>query len=228
MSEKEFQQSLGRTSIRSRATENTVAYTIVATCGSEQRVFRVPYVKTIDLKVLRKLSPNAADIVDLYSNIESRFFHGELLNNSKHPKDQKLQATAQRFLPDLKSGRFDAGFDQNRLKDLLQMYQGPIAAVRLVPKVVDFDKWKFLSFVDPTYPEEARESKVETKVELEITVDPASGYVKGLRIVRGNRLFTEASTDAAIQWIFDPAQNLTNPVKITLDYSLGCKVEERP
>lgn len=224
ISENDFQQSVARASSKARSTTGAVAYTIVANCSAGQKTFKVPYVETVDLKRLRSQSAAVAEVVELYSSLEARFFHGDQISRIKHPKDQQLQLNAQAFVEALKSGRFDVGFESGRLQEILEMYKGPLSAVEPEPKLLDFEKWKLTSYVDPSYPTVEKPPKVETKVELEVSVDPTSGHVKSLRILRGNPLFNASTTDAAVQWSFDPAQSVFNPLKLTVDYSLGCRV----
>jgi hypothetical protein len=226
MSEKDFRQALLQVSFRSNTVDEAPGFTIVATCEDGQRIVKVPNSQTFDLKALRKRSPTAAEIVDLYSSLEKRFVHGEL-NTVKPPKDQQLQAAAQKSVPDLKSGRFEAGFEPGRLKEILAMYAGPIAALTPMPKLVDFEKWKFLSYVDPAYPTPlptGKQMQGPTTVELEFYVDPTTGYIRNFRIVRGSELYRTVTTDAVVQWVFDPHQKLPAPLRLTLDYSQGCKV----
>jgi hypothetical protein len=218
----DFQMAMERVALKGRKS-NGRSYTVVAICGTEENVFEVPALGTFDLNALPEHSPGAAQIVQLYSEVQKRLFSNDPLNAGKPSKDKELQATAQKLLPVLKSGKFDKGFGGGRLKELFITYQGPVSGMRPVPKLVNYEKWTFLSYVDPAYPPVPKPNGIDPRVELELSVDLAGGYVRSLRITRGDRFYTTVSTDAAVQWKFDPAQRLDNPIKLTLDYSLPCR-----
>src|SRR5262249_29688067 len=130
----DFQAAMERVALKGPRTGSGTGYTVVAICGAEENVFEVPTLGTFDLKALHEQLPGAAQIVELYSEVEKRVFPNDNLSGGKHSKDKELQASAQKLLPVLKSGRFDKGFASSRLKDLLSMYQGPISGMQPVPK----------------------------------------------------------------------------------------------
>lgn len=66
---------------------------------------------------------------------------------------------------------------------------------------------KLLERVTPTYPEAARNARLEGMVLIECTIG-ADGTVKSTRVVRGEPMgLTEAAIKAVSQWKFDPVRN---------------------
>ena len=194
---------------------DTVAYTIVASCGAAQKVFETPYLEQLDLKGLRKRAPDAAQIVDLYS----RVWKIALANR------YEAQVRVESLLSELKSGRFDAGFDHGRMAQVLEMYRGPVTYHAPQPILVD-DKWEFTNFVPGVYPPLARQARIQSKVELELTVDSATGRVTDANVISGHVLLRQSALDAARQWVFSTNQVLPEKLTVTLDYSLVCRVTQ--
>jgi TonB family protein len=210
---------------RNAAIDDTVGYTVVASCGATQRVFNVPYLETLDLEELRKQSPDASHIIDLYSEVGKRVFPNEPLNGMNHQKDYELQRTAQSFIPDLRSGSFDAAFPKGRLAAILDVYQGPVQAVEPQPVLVD-TQWHFANYVNPVYPPLARMAAIQSKVQLELTVDTTTGRVTDARVLSGHELMRQSALDAAKQWTFSTNQSLPAEITAALDYSLTCKLTQ--
>lgn len=221
--ESDFRQTIDTVSLQRRDVNSGISYTIIAGCGSEDRVFRIPNVQTLDVGALRRQSASGAQLLDLYSVVAKRVFANDTLNAPKPSKRRELEANAQKLLPLLKSGRFDRAFDGDFLPVALTRYLGPSAVIQSAPKLVDANNWRFVSYVDPLYPQPAKRMPMDAKVDLELVVDPTSGRIRSLKILKGDPSFTQVTTDAVIQWVFDPAQRFPTPLRVTLDYSTSCK-----
>ena len=74
---------------------------------------------------------------------------------------------------------------------------------------------KLLKKVNPIYPAEARQARLEGLVLLECTIDP-TGRVASTKTIRGEPMgLTEAAAAAVRQWEFEPATNAAGrPVEV--------------
>ena len=67
--------------------------------------------------------------------------------------------------------------------------------------------------VEPAYPEEAKERHIKGLVQMLVTV-AKDGSVKGVKIVEGNPLLTDAAIEAVMQWRYTPFMNCGQPVEM--------------
>lgn len=79
--------------------------------------------------------------------------------------------------------------------------------------------------VEPEYPEQAREQKIQGVVVLEVHVG-ADGAVQDVQAVSGPPLLIKASTDAVKQWRFRPHTNNGRPVDMQSRVSLNFRLPE--
>jgi TonB family protein len=77
---------------------------------------------------------------------------------------------------------------------------------------------KLVTFVDAVYPEAARVSRLQSNVDLELTID-AQGKVSGARVVApvGNG-FDEAAAEAARRFVFEPAKRGDHAIPARIKY----------
>jgi TonB family protein len=130
--------------------------------------------------------------------------------------DLTLQADASKLIPELMSGRFDAGLTlalvgkaiPNTLsfRDLLRGYSGPVNPIRaaegIIPQLVDAQSWKFASYTPPAYPPLALQARIQGQVELELTIDPATGNVTAVKAISGHPILIANAAAAARTWQF--------------------------
>ena len=67
--------------------------------------------------------------------------------------------------------------------------------------------------VEPVYPQNAKDAKIEGPVQVEIAVNENGDVVKA-RAVNGNELLREAAVEAAKQWKFKPTELQGKPVEV--------------
>ena len=79
--------------------------------------------------------------------------------------------------------------------------------------------------VEPEYPEQAREQKIQGVVVLEVHVG-ADGAVQDVQAVSGPPLLIKASTDAVKRWRFKPHANNGRPVEMQSRVSLNFRLPE--
>lgn len=81
-----------------------------------------------------------------------------------------------------------------------------------------------LSEVKPVYPKEARESKIEGRVILDILIDGA-GKVRDAKVVEGEDIFRKPALDAIKKFLFKPAKTDGQAVAVRIRYTLNFKLE---
>lgn len=79
--------------------------------------------------------------------------------------------------------------------------------------------------VEPEYPEQAREQKIQGVVVLDVHVS-ADGAVQDVQAVSGPPLLIAASTDAVKRWRFKPRTNNGRPVEMQSRVSLNFRLPE--
>lgn len=89
-------------------------------------------------------------------------------------------------------------------------YVDPLGAVRVGGAIKQPRKLKNVS---PTYPEIARQARVQGVVILECTIDPR-GEVVHVKVLRGIPLLDVAAVDAVKQWVYEPT--LVDGVAVTV------------
>jgi TonB family protein len=84
--------------------------------------------------------------------------------------------------------------------------------------------------VEPEYPQEAREKRIEGTVVLQVQISEA-GDVKEARLISGHPLLAPAAIEAVKQWKYKPYLLNGEPVqvetRVTVDFRLNPKPAER-
>ena len=211
------------------------SFGIVAQCGASAVSLELPIAEKVDLERLRRDHPEMARLWDLAPEITDPVFGTKdpFYGRAKED-DLALQRAGAKLVPELDSGRYDAGlaaavrgnvgtWRSPSFRALLENYSGPIdAEMRPVPRLLDAGAYRFSRFVDPNYPALALQARVQGKVELQLTLEPATGVVLVASAVSGHPLLKAVAIDAARQWRFAP-NSVDSPVlNLTLDFSLRC------
>ncbi len=93
--------------------------------------------------------------------------------------------------------------------------------------LVDF--WKvekqpvLIEQVDPEYPEQALQEGLEGDVLIKFKVEK-NGQVGELRVLDGEKIFTQAALEAIRQFIFEPAMQDNRPVRVWVPWSIKFKL----
>jgi protein TonB len=70
-----------------------------------------------------------------------------------------------------------------------------------------------LSFVNPVYPAEAKQNRIQGIVSLQITIGK-TGHVENISITSGPQELVQASIDAVQQWVYKPTLLNGEPVDV--------------
>jgi protein TonB len=81
-----------------------------------------------------------------------------------------------------------------------------------------------ISWVDPVYPAEAKQNRVQGKVELEITIDK-EGRVSDVTVAGGPAELIRSAVDAVRQWVYRPTllngEPVTVQTTVDINYTLA-------
>jgi len=209
---------------------------IVAQCGGQSLVLRVPSARLVDMDRLEQAYPRIARLWKLHEQIlEVAFGSENLFWDSKRKNNLSHQDDGERLIPQLRSGRYDDGLAAARkagtgnpadssFRRILEHYRGPVTQEdvekRPVPRLLDAGAYRFTRFAAPEYPMLAIQGRVEGKVKLRLTVDGVTGEVRGASAVSGHPLLCPSAEEAARLWRLEPGSARSGGVEVTLEYAL--------
>jgi TonB family protein len=215
-----------------------ISFGIVAQCGSSSIAFGLPISEKVDLKGLQRTHPELTRLWNLTSEITDQVFGSkDIFHDRTEADDLMLQRTGESLVPDLTSGRYDVGltaavkgnvgtWQSPSFRSLLTNYRGPVNATEasegFVPHLLNAQAYQFSHFAAPSYPRMAMLARIEGKVELQLTLQPATGEVLDALVVSGHPLLAPSAIDAAKQWRFKPNSIDSETVRLTLDFALRC------
>jgi hypothetical protein len=118
-------------------TDDAASQTIVARCGSQQKMFELPDQETLRFEALQHADKHVTDFWDLAATMEAHAFGNDFSLAKLTPEeDKQAQDLGAKLVPEIKSGRYDQGFsDQScayaecnahNAASALQGYTGPI------------------------------------------------------------------------------------------------------
>jgi TonB family protein len=214
---------------------------VVAACGTAERIFKLPNFK-MNQAILERKSQQTVELTNLEHQVLTKAFGSENLNTLLS------QTAGAESVPDF--SKFRSGFwfcfrgghpaipasvqtnvdptfgkdcDWSKLQNILASYKHPAEGIRgRNARLVNPSNLKLLKYVPALYSPIFVQARVQGAVELELNVDKDTGYVKDVIVVRGSDHFNAKAEDAAKQWQFDPKQNIPNPVRLTLDFTIKC------
>ena len=70
-----------------------------------------------------------------------------------------------------------------------------------------------VSWINPVYPAEAKQNRIQGVVTLEITIDK-EGHVSQVTVTDGPAELTQAASDAVAQWVYKPTLLNGQPVTV--------------
>ncbi len=216
----------------------TISFGIVAQCGDSLQTFAVPIPEKVNLKKLKAARPEFARLWDLTSDITDRAFGDkDNFHDRSEEDDAALQKAGAKLVPELISGRYDRGLTAAHsgnvgraghmtFRSLLKTYGGPISASDagrpFVPTLVNANAYRFDRYIAPKYPPLAMQARIQGKVELQLTVQPATGEVEKVIAISGHPILTPAALEAAKHWHFEVSAISGETLNVTLDFALTC------
>ena len=197
----------------------------------------LPIDESMHLERMKKTYPEIARLWELTAEITDQVFGSkDIFHDRTAEEDVFLQRAGADVVPDLVAGRYDIGlaaavkgnvgkWQSPTFRSLLGNYQGPSSETEVktsfVPQLLNAQEYKFANFVAPRYPPLAAQARIQGKVELQLTLDQATGGVLGATVVSGHPLLVPSAIEAAKQWRFVPDAT-DQRIGVTLDFSLRC------
>ena len=119
--------------------DDSASQTIVARCGTKQRVFELPDEDSLRFDALKLADSRLASFWDLAAVVEAHTFGDDFSLAKLSPEqDREAQALGAKLVPEIKSGKYDQAFADNNCPyaecsdhsaaSALQGYAGPIFA----------------------------------------------------------------------------------------------------
>jgi hypothetical protein len=119
--------------------DDSASQTIVARCGTKQRIFELPDKDSLRFDALNLADSHLAAFWDLAAVVEARTFGDDFsLARLTPEQDREAQALGAKLVPEIKSGKYDQAFADNNCPyaecpdhssaSALQGYAGPIFA----------------------------------------------------------------------------------------------------
>jgi hypothetical protein len=119
--------------------DDSASQTIVARCGTKQRVFELPDEDSLRFAALNLADSHLSAFWDLAAVVEARTFGDDFSLAKLTPEqDREAQALGAKLVPEIKSGKYDQAFADNNCPyaecsdhssaSALQGYAGPIFA----------------------------------------------------------------------------------------------------
>jgi TonB family protein len=223
---------------RTESVLEAISFGIVAQCGSSSNVLELPISQTVDLKRLQRAHPKLVRLWDLASEITDPVFGSkDIFHNRTEADDLTFQRAGEKLASELISGRYDVGltaavkgnvgtWGSASFRSLLASYVGPVSAteasISYVPQLLNAQAYEFSHFVASEYPPLAMQARIQGNVELQLTLEPATGEVLGALAVSGHPLLKRGAIDAAKQWRFRPNSIDSETLSLTLDFAPRC------
>lgn len=223
-----------RSDIEPESLEATANVTIVAKCGTQERLYELPDPDLLKFEALKRADLRIAALWDLKDDVEERAFGKDFaFSKATIQQSKEQQELGAKFVPEILAGKFDSGFadttcpfaecrDHNA-KSALEGYAGPIedrdpAFVQLLnPASLHLSKFDL-----PSYPREAQRAGAQGEVRLKIFFDPSTGAVTNAEPLSGDDTLQDPAVSAARTWRFETGVGLKSPVEATLRFGFHC------
>lgn len=219
----------------------SITFSVVASCGGEERVFELPFREEVDFKRLKKEDPRLANLWDLYSHVrKAAFGSNAVFYEISEARDSELQQFGDSLVPELLTGKYDMGFsefcarppllrnpdcDPNPTRTLLHGFRPGLKLPDRTPQLENPEQYHFIRYVAPVYPMIAQRARIESKINLEVVIDKDTGKTLKADVLSGHPLLNQSAIVAALQWQFDLSLQKPNQpiIRLVLIYSLACR-----
>jgi TonB family protein len=220
--------------IESDSIGTSASHTIVAKCGTQERLYELPYPETLKFEALKMADSRITALWDLADDVEERAFGKDFsFGRATAAQNRERQELGAKVVPEIMAGKFDSGFPDStcafadcrvhNAKSALQGYSGVIDEKD--PALVEVLNAATLHLAKadlPAYPREAQSTHAQGEVRLKIFFDPATGLVTNVEPQAGDEKLQDAAVKAAQTWEFQTRSALKSPVEVTLRFGFRC------
>jgi hypothetical protein len=223
-----------RSDVEADSLATAVTQTIVAKCGTQERLYELPDPEMLKFDALKLADSRITALWDLRGDVVERAF-GKAFSFSEATAEQNKgrQELGAKIVPEIMAGKFDSGFPDrtcpyaecrdHNAKSALQGYAGPMEEKD--PAFVELANAASLhlaKFDLPPYPREAQRIHTQGEVRLRIFFDPETGSVTNVEPESGDDKLQEVAANAARTWQFQTGVALKTPVEVTLRFGFHC------
>ncbi len=223
--------------IESESVETSASHTIVAKCGTQERLYELPYPETLKFEALQRADPRITALWDLADDVEERAFGKDFsFGGATAAQNKERQELGAKFVPEIMGGKFDSGFPDktcafadcrvHNAKSALQGYGGVIDEKDpAYVEIVNVASLHLAKFEAPAYSRDAQRAHAQGEVRLNIFFDPATGQVTNVEAESGDDKLQDSAAKAARTWQFQTGITLKSPVEVTLRFGFRCPMK---
>jgi TonB family protein len=220
--------------IESDSIGTSASHTIVAKCGTQERLYELPYPETLKFEALHRADSRITALWDLAGDVEERAFGKDFtFGGATAEQNKERQELGAKFVPEIMGGKFDSGFPDStcafadcrvhNAKSALQGYEGVIdERDPAFVEIVSVASLHLAKFELPEYSRDAQRAHAQGEVRLKIFFDPATGQVTNVESQSGDEKLQDAAVKAAQTWQFQNGIALKSPVEVTLRFGFRC------
>jgi TonB family protein len=220
--------------VESESIGTSASHTIVAKCGTQERLYELPYPETLKFETLKMADSRITALWDLAEDVEDRTFGKDFtFAGATAEQNRERQELGAKFVQEIMAGKFDSGFPDKACafaecrthdaKSALQGYAGVIDEKDpAYVEIANVGSLHLAKFDLPTYSRDAQSAKAQGDVRLKVFFDPASGQVTNVESESGDEKLQDLAAKAARTWQFQAGSALKSPVEVTLRFGFRC------
>jgi hypothetical protein len=213
---------------------DSASQTIVAECGTKEKVFDFPHPEEVERKVLKRLSPQVSGLWDTGYRIHRRAFGKNFDFDEASPaQEKKMEELGTKLVPELISGKYQTAYADSGCggHDCDNYFAWQLRGYTEAPKpynpfaitLLNAASLHLVQYVSPIMPPIAGTAHVYGDVRLRIVADPKTGLAESAEFVSGPPLLARAAIAAAQRWQFSPESLSGQPLEATLRFALPCR-----
>lgn len=220
--------------IESDSIGTSASHTIVAKCGTQERLYELPYRETLKFEALQMADSRITALWDLADDVEDRAFGKDFsFGGATAEQNKERQELGAKFVAEIMAGKFDSGFPDkacafaecrvHNAKSALQGYGGVIDEKDpAFVEILNVAALHLAKFELPVYSRDAQSARAQGEVRLTIFFDPATGKVTNVEPESGDDRLQESAAKAARAWEFEAGNALKSPAEVTLRFGFHC------
>lgn len=205
---------------------DSATVTVVAKCGASEKILAFPYPVDVDFKILRRENPRIETLEPELRHSSTHLWQDFVVPRIVADGGKPIRRLGAKLLPELISGRYDAGFGSyscgdkctNYLAYRLDGYTEPVTTDDpSTVELVNASSLHLAKYESPHYLVVGKTAHIFGEVRLRIIADEQTGLVNDVQLVWGNSLLGKAAVEAAKKWQFAPGTKVGSLVEALLN-----------